>query len=176
MLFALHQILGRNPVALCLGLVGLYVLAVVAAFSRLVALNRHQQLLLSDPNAWVFVLGIKVCELLLDAGQPGGTVILGSQSRHHRLRHGREGIATFCFGDQATNAHARKRIHQFGLGRNLAVLGHGQRGDDLVQRGRATLGRNGEGQQQGGIVVVNGVHGEPLQSWEFKGGWHRIVF
>ena len=47
--------------------------------------------------------------------------------------------------------------------------GHGQRGDDLVQRGRATLGRNGEGQQQSGIVVVNGVHGEPLQSWKFKG-------
>lgn len=50
------------------------------------------------------------------------------------------------------------------------MLGHGQRGDDLVQRGRATLGRNGEGQQQGGIVIVNGVHGEPLRSWRFKGG------
>ena len=55
-------------------------------------------------------------------------------------------------------------VPKFGLGRNLALLGHGQRGDDLVQRGRATLGRNGEGQQQGGIVVMNGVHGEPLQS------------
>lgn len=164
MLFTLHQILGRNPAALRLGLVGLYVLALVAVFSRLVTLNRRQQLLLGDQNAWVLVLGIKVGELLLEVGQPGGAVVLGALPRHHRLRLGREGIATLCLDDQATNAHARKRVHQFGLGRNLAVLSHGQRGDDLVQRGRATLGRNGEGQQQGGIVVVNGVHGEPLQS------------
>ena len=164
MLFALHQILGRNPAALSLGPVGLYVLALGAALSRLVALNRRQHLLLSDLNAWVFVLGIKLGELLLKARQPGGVVVLGALPRHHRLPLGREGIATLCLGDQATNAHARKRIHQVGLGRNLAVLSHGQRGDDLVQRGWATLGRNGEGQQQGGIIVVNGVHGEPLQS------------
>ena len=78
MLFALHQILGRNPAALRLGLVGLYVLALVAVLSRLVALNRRQQLLLGDPNAWVFVLGVKVGELLLEADQPCGTVVLGS--------------------------------------------------------------------------------------------------
>lgn len=164
MLFALHQILGRNPVGLRLGLVGLYVLALVAALCRLVALDRRQQLLLGDPNAWVFVLGVKVGELLLETDQPGGMVVLGAQPRHHRLRRGCEGIATLRLGDQATHAHAGKRIYQFGLGRNLAVLGHGQRGDDLIQRRRATLGRNGEGQQQSGIVVVNGVHGEPLQS------------
>jgi len=175
-LFALHQILGRNPAALRLGLVGLYVLTLVAVLSRLVALNRRQQLLLGDPNAWMFVLGIKVGELLLEADQPGGTVVLGSQPRHHRLRLGREDIATLCRGDQTTNAHARKRVHQFGLGRNLAVPGHGQRGDDLVQRGRATLGRNGEGQQQGGIIVVNGVHGKPLQSWKFKGAGIALYF
>ncbi len=53
MLFTLHQILSRDPVGLRLGLVGLDVLALVAVLSRLVALNRRQQLLLSDPNAWV---------------------------------------------------------------------------------------------------------------------------
>lgn len=163
-LFALHQILGRNPAALRFGLVGQHVLALVAVLSRLVALNRRQQLLLGDLNAWVLVLGIKDGELLLEVDQPGGAIVLGALPLHHRLRRGREGIATLCLDDQATNAHARKRVHQFGLGLNLAVLGHGQRSDDFVQCGWATLGRNGEGQQQGGIVVVNGVHGEPLQS------------
>jgi hypothetical protein len=50
----------------------------VAVLSRLVALNRRQQLLLGDLNAWVLDLGIKVGELLLEADQPGGAVVLGA--------------------------------------------------------------------------------------------------
>lgn len=41
-LLALHQILGRDPVALSLGLVGLNVLSLVAAFSHLVDAARDK--------------------------------------------------------------------------------------------------------------------------------------
>jgi hypothetical protein len=73
-LFALHQLLLRNAAALRLGPVGLYVRAPVAVLSHPVALNRRQQLLLGDLNTWVLDLGIKVGELLLEVGQPGGAV------------------------------------------------------------------------------------------------------